>query len=100
MSMRYNRFSPYRKTQQSSWYLGYWEPRNISKHSTDREFKITAKYDERPGSLAKDLYGSEKLWWVFAQRNPDIIKDPIYDMKSGRKIYVPSRERLLQLLSN
>jgi len=29
------------------------------------------------------------LWWVFALRNPDVIKDPIRDFKTGVVIIVP-----------
>jgi hypothetical protein len=40
------------------------------------------------------LYGTVKLWWVFAQRNMDVIKDPIYDMIAGTTIYVPKKSLL------
>jgi len=39
--------------------------------------------------LAFDLYGTPRLWWVFAQRNPDQIEDPIYDFKPGVTIQLP-----------
>jgi hypothetical protein len=39
--------------------------------------------------LAFDLYDDVNLWWVFAVRNKDIIKDPIFDMYAGQKIRIP-----------
>jgi len=39
--------------------------------------------------LAFDIYQNEQLWWVFAMRNKDIIRDPIYDMLPGVKIFIP-----------
>jgi hypothetical protein len=35
------------------------------------------------------LYGTPRLWWVFAQRNPDQIEDPIYDFRPGVTIQLP-----------
>jgi hypothetical protein len=44
--------------------------------------------------LAFDLYGTPRLWWVFAQRNPDAIEDPIYDFAPGRTIQLPKLSNL------
>ena len=46
-------------------------------------------YAYRPDLLAFDLYGTPRLWWVFAQRNPNEIEDPIYDFKPGVTIQLP-----------
>ncbi len=58
----------------------------------DEDFTITAEFNNRPDILALKLYGSTALWWVFALRNPDIIKDPIRDFTSGTDIKLPSPE--------
>ena len=50
------------------------------------------------GYIAYDLYNNTKLWWVFAQRNMDVIKDPIYDLVAGIKIYIPQGPKLRQAL--
>jgi hypothetical protein len=39
------------------------------------------------------------LWWVFAIRNPSIITDPIFSMRSGISIYIPNKANLLNLVS-
>jgi len=49
--------------------------------------------------LAYDLYNDTKLWWVFAQRNMDIIKDPIYDIEAGTTIFLPQGPNLMRVLS-
>jgi len=59
---------------------------------------VSVQYNHRPDLLAYDLYGSSKLWWVFAQRNMDTIKDPIYDLVAGLKIYLPQGPKLRQSL--
>jgi hypothetical protein len=50
--------------------------------------------------LAYDLYGSSKYWWVFAQRNMEILKDPVYDLVAGIKIYLPQGPKLRQALGS
>jgi hypothetical protein len=37
---------------------------------------------------------------VFAIRNPSVIKDPIYDLVSGIKIYIPQKQKLLAVLGS
>ena len=57
---------------------------------------VEAKYDQRPDVLANDLYGNSRLWWVFAQRNPNEIEDPIYDFAPGVTIQLPKLSNLKQ----
>jgi len=52
-------------------------------------YSITSAYTYRPDLLAHDLYDDRRLWWIFAQRNPDVIKDPVYDFVAGTEIYLP-----------
>lgn len=96
----YNKTSPYYKTKQASWYLSTLELRDVPPHVSDRLITIETKYHERPDLLAFDLFGSPGYWWVFMVRNPNVIKDPIYDQTQSKKIYVPTLDRLLSLLSN
>jgi hypothetical protein len=60
----------------------------------DERYVINAMYDERPDLLAHDIYGSARLWWVFALRNPNILKDPIRDFKAGLAIFMPSADNV------
>tara|TARA_B100001057_G_scaffold263238_1_gene263394 strand:- start:1351 stop:1656 length:306 start_codon:yes stop_codon:yes gene_type:complete len=63
----------------------------------DEVYTIEEDYNERPDLLAHKLYESSELWWVFASRNPDIIKDPIRDFKAGVTINLPSAERVTRV---
>ena len=54
--------------------------RPVPAEDDDLLYEIESQYTHRPDLLAFDLYGTSKLWWVFAQRNMNVIKDPIYEM--------------------
>jgi hypothetical protein len=69
-----------------------YEPRTFKSNKDDIEYKIDRWYSQRPDLLAYDLYGSAKLWWVFSVRNPDVIKDPIYDFVEGAIIRIPRQD--------
>ena len=86
----YKSSSPWHKTQYTrTGALDILRIRPVPSSSDDAQYTIETQYTHRPDLLAYDLYGTPKLWWVFAQRNMDTIKDPIYDLKVGTKIYLP-----------
>lgn len=89
MATEYSRASPYYNTPKSGNFLDLWVPRNIPMRSTDTYYEIDSFYDLRPDMMAYDLYKNSGLWWVFAVRNPDVIKDPIFDFRTGTRIFVP-----------
>ena len=78
--------------------LGLLAIRAVPAESDDIQYTLGTQYTYRPDLLAYDMYGTPKLWWVFAQRNMDVIKDPIYDMVAGTTIYLPKPETLRGLL--
>ena len=92
----YSNTSPYSNTQEVSDYLGILNPRTITSEQDDQSYTIERTYAYRPDLLAYDLYGSPRLWWVFVQRNPDQLEDPIYDFKPGATIQLPKKENLLK----
>ncbi len=57
---------------------------------SDEQYVIDPAYDQRPDLLAHALYNNSRLWWVFALRNPDVIKDPLRDFNAGTEIFLPS----------
>jgi|TARA_Y100000310_G_scaffold49792_1_gene45987 hypothetical protein len=85
----YSSTSPYFTTSEFSEYLDILSPRTITVELDDQSYTIERTYAYRPDLLAYDLYGSPRLWWVFAQRNPNEIEDPIYDFKPGVTIQLP-----------
>ena len=52
---------------------------------------ITNEYEHKPDKLAFDLYGNAKLWWIFAQFNPNLLIDPILDFRAGITIQAPEK---------
>lgn len=91
--------SPYNATDvYRSQFLDVMINRPIPMLSSDLYFEIKPVYEYRPDLLAYDLYGDSRLWWVFAQRNPNKLKDPLFDFKTGVSIYLPKLDTLKQVL--
>ena len=90
----YTKTSPYFNTSLVNNYLDIINFRDIPKERDDVLFELTATYELRPDLLAYDLYGDHQLWWVFAIRNRSIIKDPVFDMVAGVKIFLPKATTL------
>lgn len=78
-------------------FLGLNNLPTVRRTIKDEVYIIGHGYDERPDLLAHQLYGNSRLWWVFALRNPDVIKDPIRDFKAGTEIMLPSEESVQNL---
>ena len=72
--------------------------RDLPNEKDDILFEITNTYENRPDLLAYDLYQDARLWWVFSIRNKNKLKDPIYDMKAGTKIYLPKMTTIKKVL--
>lgn len=86
---KYNNTSPYSNTAQAKGYLDVISWRTVPAEKDDILFTVTSSYKHRPDLLAHDLYQDTGLWWVFAQRNPSVLKDPVFDLEPGVKIYLP-----------
>lgn len=69
----------------------------IPRSAADQLYAIESRYDKRPDLLADNLFGTTKLWWVFALRNPDILVDPLEDFTSGKEIFIPSTSAIDRL---
>ena len=94
MSATYNKSSPYYTTEITNGYLDIMSAREIPGQRDDILFTVTKNYGYRPDLLAYELYGDVNLWWVFAVRNKNIIKDPLFDFEAGLKIYLPKLSTL------
>jgi hypothetical protein len=95
MAVEYKRTSPYFDTKVvNNKYLDVLNFRRIPATSSDVEYTITETYKLRPDLLAFDLYKSSDLWWVFVARNPNVLKDPVFDFVVGTKIYLPNKNTI------
>ena len=86
---KYSTTPPYFATPQNNINLGVFVPRPLTAEKDDQTYIIERTYAYRPDRRAYDRYGSPRLWWVFAQRNPNQLEDPIYDFKPGVTIQLP-----------
>lgn len=100
MAENYSKSSPYFLTPVNGNYLDIINFRNIPNVSTDPLFSITSQYEYRPDLLAFDLYQDVNFWWVFAVRNKNVLKDPIYDFYAGQQIYLPQPNTLKEVLGS
>lgn len=95
---QYGANSPYADTGYTGNALGVMVDRPLPKEVDDQSFTINQTYQYRPDLLAHDLYGDSNLWWVFAQRNPNTLKNPLLDFKEGTLIYLPKISTLKSVL--
>lgn len=98
MAANYANTSPWYNTQTKKNYLDVLTIRPVSAEKDDFLYTIEAQYTYRPDLLAYDLYGETRLWWVFIQRNLDVLQDPIFDFVPGKKIYIPKNSSLRTVL--
>lgn len=95
---RYTNQSPWADTPANNLYLELLEIRPVPAEADDFLYVIENQYRHRPDLLSFDVYGTPKLWWVFVQRNMQVLKDPIYDFIPGVKIYLPKKSNLERFL--
>jgi len=94
----YSSTSPWYKTPVTNNYLNSLTIRPVSAETDDYLYTIEAQYAYRPDLLAYDLYGTSNLWWVFIQRNLNVLQDPILDFVPGNKIYICKKSGLIKAL--
>lgn len=94
----YSRTSPWADTPIENNFLGNLRIRPVSAEPDDYLYTIEPQYTYRPDLLAFDLYQDSKLWWVFIQRNLDVLQDPVFDFVAGTKIYIPKGDSLQKAL--
>lgn len=98
MAANYSSTSPWYTTNITQNYLDILNIRAVSAETDDFLYTIEPQYTYRPDLLAYDLYGTPNLWWVFIQRNLDILQDPIFDFVPGKQIYLPKNSSLSSVL--
>lgn len=94
----YPNTSPWFSTRIAKDYLDILKIRPVPAEQDDYLYTIEPQYTYRPDLLSFDLYGTSKLWWIFAQRNLDIIQDPVFDFVAGTQIFIPKKSGLISTL--
>lgn len=94
----YSNNSPWYSTQVVQDFLDILSIRPVAAESDDFVYIIEPQYNGRPDLLSYDLYGTSKLWWVFTQRNMNVLQDPIFDFRPGVEIYIPKKSGLFKVL--
>ena len=94
----YSKKSPYNGVDQSRGYLDIADIKDIPALSNDVQWEVTPQYKHRPDLLAHDLYQDAGFWRVFASRNKDILRDPVYDLIPGQRIFIPQTTTLKKVL--
>ena len=91
--------SPYKDTEfKIDGTLDLLSIRPIPAFVDDKLYTIEPQYNHRPDLLAYDYYGNKDLWWIFGQRNMNIIEDFIYDIATGTSIYLPNPAKVKDVL--
>jgi hypothetical protein len=98
MPANYSNLSPWANTPFTQNYLDIFSIRTVSADSDDILYTVQPQYTYRPDLLAFDLYGDAGLWWVFTQRNMDVLQDPILDLVAGVQIHIPKLSSLTEIL--
>ena len=98
MQATYDDLSPWGSTPIVNNHLDILAIRSVSSEPDDFLYTIEAKFAYRPDLLAYALYGTPQLWWVYMQRNLDVIQDPIFDFTAGTQIYLCKKSSLTKVL--
>lgn len=87
---QYSSTSPYSQTSLNSQYLDVANLPQVPLDGDEVTVTLPARYARRPDLMSFELYGTSKLWWVFAAVNPDSFTDPVYDFEEGITVVIPS----------
>jgi hypothetical protein len=96
--IEYSTTSPWYNTEVTNEYLNILTIRPVSAEMDDFLYILESQYAYRPDLLSYDLYQTPNLWWVFMQRNLDVIQDPIFDFVPGLQFYIPKATSLFSVL--
>ena len=97
-TVEYSTTSPWYNTKITNDYLTLLTIRPVSAEMDDFLYTLESQYAYRPDLLSYDLYQTPNLWWVFMQRNLDVIQDPIFDFVPGLQFYIPKSTSLFSVL--
>jgi hypothetical protein len=60
---------------------------------------VPPECENRIDLFSYQQFGTSRLWWIIALANADVIRDPIWDFKSGMEVFIPRDSSLLEKLA-
>lgn len=78
--------------------LEWWSRFNFPKDSTDEIYIVEKRFEHRLDLISYAFYNEPRYWWFIAQYNN--ILDPWSEIITGRKLLIPTLNRLQLLFSN
>lgn len=64
------------------------------KYADGDEIIVPTECQHRPDLLSYQQYGTSRLWWVIAMANADVLRDPVWDLRSGMTLFIPNKKSL------
>ena len=86
------------KNRNNKNFLVLRRPLNIQPGEDDIFITVNQEHQKRPDLLASQLYGQPELWWAIYEFNN--IIDPLFDLKIGQILRIPSLNRVLEAIDN
>jgi len=94
---KYSRYVHGGTTEVNGQRLEWFERATFTVDPSDIAYVVEDRYAGRLDLLASVFYNEPRYWWVIAMVNN--VLDPATEVVPGRVLYVPTRERLVTLLS-
>lgn len=85
------------KTETANNFIEHWERNNFKRDKTDRAYTIENIYEGNPQVISTVFYGEPRYWWFICQFNN--ILDPISEITAGRVIYIPTKDRMMLMMT-
>ena len=73
------------------------KPLDLTPNQEDTFFEVTQEVLKRPDLIAQTFYGNTEYWWAIYEFNG--IKDPLFELKLGQILRIPSLKRVLQAIA-
>jgi hypothetical protein len=86
--------NPWKRTQIIGRFLQHYNHIKFPPDPSDKVVRVEERHKGRIDLLSYDLYGREDYWWIIVNMNLDSIKDPIFDIRPGLLLRVPTLERI------
>lgn len=79
--------------------IEWWEKNYINRDASDKTYVVEKRFAGRLDLIIAVQIGEQftRHWWVIAMMNS--ILDPYNEIKEGRVLYIPSKERLQSILT-